>query len=53
MQKILGVPAPRVGQPIESIQLVVSQLQGFTPDISGLSLQGNKPWPLFQHLQLQ
>lgn len=43
--------APRVSEPVEAFQLVISQLQVLTANIRRLFLQGNKSWSLLQYLR--
>lgn len=47
----MALPAPGVSQPVQAIQLVVSQLQVVVSYEWWLFLQSNKPRPLLQHLQ--
>lgn len=45
------IPAPGVSQPVQPIQLVISQHQVFISNIGRLILQSSKSWPLLQHLR--
>lgn len=43
--------APRVSEPVEALQLVISQLQVLTTNVRRLFLQGNEPRSLLQYLE--
>lgn len=50
---ISTVPAPGVSQPVEAVQLIISQLKVVVSDVRRLFLQSDEPRPLLQHLEGQ
>lgn len=49
--QVVTLPAPGVRQPVQAIQLIVSQLQVVISNERRLFLESHKPRPLLQHLQ--
>lgn len=45
------LPAPGVSQPVQSVQLVIAELQVLVADKRRLFLQSHEPGPLLQHLK--
>lgn len=49
--RVGALPAPGVSQPVQAVQLIVSQLQVVISNERRLFLESHKPRPLLQHLQ--